>query len=111
MAFTKACDLGDIRIGSMKEFYLDGKDLLVAKASNGSVCAVQAMCPHQDIPLVEGRFDGKILTCRAHPWKFDVLTGKGISPQGCAIATYPVECRDDGIYVDPDAAEPFASNR
>lgn len=111
MAFTKACDISEMRIGSMKEFYLDGKELLVARAADGSVCAVQAMCPHQDVPLVEGRFDGKVLTCRAHLWKFDVKTGKGVSPPGCAIAIYPVECRDNGVYVDPAAAEPIMSKR
>ncbi len=67
--------------------------------------AMDNRCPHQGGPLGEGSIekgvDGKCwLRCPWHGWDFDPLTGK--PPGGhedSGQETYPVELRDDGIYV------------
>ena len=63
------------------------------------------MCPHQDIPLVEGKFDGKLLVCRAHQWMFDASTGQGVNPSNCQLAEYPLKIDGDDVMVDTDGVE------
>ncbi|MBY0611115.1 MAG: Rieske 2Fe-2S domain-containing protein [Beijerinckiaceae bacterium] len=71
----------------------------------GVYAAMDNRCPHQGGPLGEGSIEigieGKCwLRCPWHGWDFDPLTG--VSPGGhddTGQKTYPVEAREDGIYV------------
>ncbi|MBU3600625.1 Rieske 2Fe-2S domain-containing protein [Polynucleobacter sp. 30F-ANTBAC] len=107
MAFKKVCTLDDIWEGEMDSFDVDGKEVLLICKSGGELSAFQGVCPHQDIPLVEGKFDGKIITCRAHLWTFDVCSGKGINPSDCALAEYPVKVDGEDVYVNVEGIEPL----
>lgn len=109
MAFTKVCDLDDLWEGEMEMFMVDDHEVLVIHADGGGVIAVQGICPHQEIPLVEGALQGKSLTCRAHLWQFDIESGEGINPTGCKLARYPVKVDGDAVYVDVEGVEPFYS--
>jgi hypothetical protein len=59
MAFTRLCSLDDVWEGEMESFEVDGHEVLVTVLEGGDVRAYQGVCPHQDIPLAEGTFDGK----------------------------------------------------
>ena len=66
--------------------------------------ALDNACPHQGGPLGEGSIecseDGECwLRCPWHGWDYHPLTGK--SPGGFedGVETYPVDQREDGIYV------------
>jgi nitrite reductase/ring-hydroxylating ferredoxin subunit len=60
--------------------------------------ALDNRCPHAGAKLSFGRCDEKgILTCPVHRYRYDIHTGKGL--QGDFVTTYPVEVKDDGIYV------------
>jgi len=61
----------------------------------------------QDIALAEGKFDGKVLMCRAHQWTFDARTGAGINPGDCRLAQYPVKVDGDDILVAVEGVTPL----
>ena len=79
---------------------------------NGDYAAMDNHCPHQGGPLGEGSIevgkDGQCwLRCPWHGWDFDPLTGRppgGHEDSGQTM--YPVEVRDDGIYVGLEADQP-----
>ena len=69
----------------------------------GSYGAIENECPHQGGPLGEGSLDEDgCLNCPWHGWKFDALTGKG--PTGIDVNAFPVEIRDDGVFVEVEEA-------
>lgn len=105
MAFEKVCDLDDLWEGEMEAFDVKGKEILLVHADGGNVRAFPARCPHQDHPLVEGEFENGVLTCSAHLWQFDVLTGKGVNPTDCELVCLPVKIENETVFVDVDAAE------
>lgn len=107
MAFTKVCALDDVWEGEMECFEVNGQEVLLVGLEGGEVRAFQAVCPHQDIPLIEGKFDGKNLICRAHQWVFDAGTGVGVNPGDCRLATYPIKIEGDAVYVDTDNVTPL----
>lgn len=107
MSFTKVCTMDDLWEGEMESFSVNGHEILLVCADGGQVKAFQGICPHQDIPLVEGSFDGQKVICRAHLWQFDAGTGKGINPEDCALAEYPVKVDGDDILVDTVGVEPL----
>jgi toluene monooxygenase system ferredoxin subunit len=65
----------------MKEFSVAGVNVLIVHTGDGYV-AVQALCPHETIPLEQGIHDGAVLTCLEHMWQFDLKTG---APLGDAL--------------------------
>lgn len=106
MAFERVCSVDEIWEGDMVGFEVGDVDVLLLWPVGGELRAVQGVCPHQEIALAEGTFDGKVLTCRAHLWQFDARTGKGINPTDCELAAYPVKVENDEVWVDVSAVHP-----
>jgi 3-phenylpropionate/trans-cinnamate dioxygenase ferredoxin subunit len=67
---------------------------------DGTVYAVMDRCSHEDLPLSDGEVEGSNVACQYHGARFDLATGaaRGL-PAVKPIKTFPVELRDDGIYV------------
>ncbi len=65
----------------------------------GQYAALDNRCPHQGGPLGEGSIENGWLRCPWHGWDYDPLTGKPPGGYSDGVATYPVEVREDGIYV------------
>lgn len=79
---------------------------------DGEYTAMENRCPHQGGPLGEGSIeigdDGQCwLRCPWHGWDFDPKTGRppgGHEDSGQTL--YPVDIREDGIYVGIEAEPP-----
>jgi toluene monooxygenase system ferredoxin subunit len=73
---------------------------------DGEVSAFEDRCPHQGIPLSEGRYDEGRLSCRLHEWTFDVTTGQCVAwdtigePRGFCLRRFEVTVDQGWIYVD-----------
>jgi len=107
MSFTRVCSLDDLWKGEMQGFEVEGTPIVLVYPLEGDVTAIQGYCPHQQINLADGDFDGeKVLTCAAHLWQFDVTTGKGVNPAGCELSLYPVKIENDEIHIDVAGIEP-----
>lgn len=77
----------------------------------GQYGAVDNACPHQGGPLGEGSIEEGVddqcwLRCPWHGWDFNPLTGKSPGGHGDGLKTFPVEERDDGIYVAVEVDPP-----
>ncbi|MBW1832328.1 MAG: Rieske (2Fe-2S) protein, partial [Deltaproteobacteria bacterium] len=65
----------------------------------GQFAALDNKCPHQGGPLGEGSIEGGLLRCPWHGWDFDPLTGKPPGGFDDGVETFPLEVREDGVYV------------
>ncbi len=65
----------------------------------GEIAALDNRCPHQGGPLGEGSIENGWLRCPWHGWDFHPLTGKPPGGFDDGVETFPVECREDGVYV------------
>ena len=65
----------------------------------GSFGALDNECPHQGGPLGEGSIENGWLRCPWHGWDFHPLTGAVPGGFEDAVETFPVEVREDGVYV------------
>jgi toluene monooxygenase system ferredoxin subunit len=111
MPFERICSLDDVWEGDMDSFETaDGSEVLIVCLDGGEIKAFQGICPHQQQALVEGTFENGTLTCKAHLWQFDCKTGKGVNPDDCRIAEYPVKVIDEEVHVDVFGVEPFKSH-
>jgi nitrite reductase/ring-hydroxylating ferredoxin subunit len=87
----------------MRSITVGGTKLVVVNVE-GHFCAFQDRCPHQGLELSTGRLEGKVLTCAAHEWKYDVTTGAGVNPRGAHLRTCPVKVEGGNLTVDIDAS-------
>jgi len=96
------CRTSDVPANGLKECEGEGGFKVVIANSGNEYFACQAQCPHEEIPLCEGIFDGSVLTCHQHLWQWDIRTG---APQGIAekpLERYAVTIEGDHIVVgDP----------
>ncbi|RKT55078.1 Rieske (2Fe-2S) protein [Saccharothrix australiensis] len=97
--WVSALRLDELWEGEMVGLELAGHEVLLLNL-DGRVCAYRNRCPHQGTPLDEGDLDGDTLTCGGHLWEFDVRSGQGINPAGCALRPYPVRVADDVVWVE-----------
>ena len=83
----------------MQAFEVEGTQVLLVRTEAGELSAIQYFCPHQQVALIEGSLEGEVLTCSAHLWEVNVLTGKGVNPEHAEIARYPIKVEDEQVYV------------
>ncbi|MBZ0099451.1 MAG: Rieske 2Fe-2S domain-containing protein [Taibaiella sp.] len=62
--------------------------------------AFAATCPHAGGRLCDGWVDmeGRIV-CPVHKYRFDPSNGRNTSGEGYKLKTYPVDVREENIYV------------
>jgi len=82
-----------------------GKKQVAISHFEGKICALDNHCPHQGGPLGEGSIENGILRCPWHGWDYHPCTGKAPGFDD-GVETYPVEEREDGIYVGIDEEKP-----
>jgi toluene monooxygenase system ferredoxin subunit len=85
----------------MKAFEAEvGLKVLVANSAD-AYYAYQAMCPHMEVALEEGFYDGAVITCHQHLWQWDVRTGAPLGLAEAALQRYEVTEEDGALYVVP----------
>jgi toluene monooxygenase system ferredoxin subunit len=97
------CRVSDVPENGLKECEADGGLRLVVANAGGEYFGFQAVCPHQDVPLCEGLFDGSTLTCHMHLWQWDVRTGSPLGIAEAPLQRYPLAMEGDALYLGSDA--------
>ncbi|MAY74243.1 MAG: pyruvate oxidase [Phycisphaerae bacterium] len=115
LTWHKVANYDDLPDGRVKTVVINRGDSVLQVClthHQGQFGALQNACPHQGGPLGEGSIecaDGSkhcYLRCPWHGWDFHPLTGKPPGGYDDGLTTYPVEERDDGIYVGVEAEKP-----
>jgi 3-phenylpropionate/trans-cinnamate dioxygenase ferredoxin component len=85
------CKESEILEGESKKFEAAGRDILVCKV-NGSITAIESICPHVHTDLSKGRLNSRARTikCPNHGAVFDLRTGEPLcGPYGVDGAILP----------------------
>jgi nitrite reductase/ring-hydroxylating ferredoxin subunit len=99
MAWYKIPDFKFTAEPFIKKVKVNGKGIvLVGYESN--IYALSSTCPHAGGELSGGWCKEGKLICPLHRYTYDIHTGKGDSGQNDYVDTYPLEVREDGVYVE-----------
>ena len=99
--FVEVARLEQVAPGKSKFVHVGDKGVALFNVE-GKIYAIDDTCLHQGSSLAQGKLNGKILTCRAHGWKYDVETGRLTLNPEKGVASYPVEIVDGKIMLDVD---------
>jgi toluene monooxygenase system ferredoxin subunit len=103
MAKRMVCRVADVPENTLRECEAEGGLKLVVANAGGEFVGFQAMCPHQDVPLCEGLFDGQTLTCHMHLWQWDVRTGAPLGVAEAPLQRYALAREGDALYLGGDS--------
>lgn len=107
LIWHKVAELDDLPDGRVRAV-LAGHASLALTRCGGSYGALDNRCPHQGGPLGEGSIEKGWLRCPWHGYDYDPITGTPPPGFSDAPASYPVELRDDGVYVGLEPEAPHA---
>src|SRR5690349_11814644 len=88
---------------NIAEVEADGKRICIGRY-NDQLFAFAHKCPHASGFLSEGYIDplGNVV-CPIHRYKFCMKNGRNVSGEGYYLKNWPLEQREDGIYVGLEA--------
>jgi len=99
MVWKKIAEKDAIASGKGKAFKIDGKQIAIFNQSGYH--AIDDLCVHQDGSIAPGKLAGDIVECPLHFWHYNIKTGQLMDYlKDVKLKTYPVQAKEDGIYVD-----------
>lgn len=96
--FVRIADVSEIEPGHAEGFSVGRFEIAVFNV-DGTLFALENICPHQGGPIADGWFEGTTITCPWHAWCFDVRTGKMTLGDYAHVPRFAIEQRDGGIWV------------
>lgn len=96
--WIKVARVGEIPDGTGLEV-MAGNAVVALFRVNGTICAMDGICPHAGGPLAQGLLENETLTCPWHGWQFNVPTGRHCLTATLTHKTFPVEVREDEVWV------------
>jgi nitrite reductase/ring-hydroxylating ferredoxin subunit len=73
--FIVVCSEHSLPLGESRMFIVDGQMVGVFNV-DGEFLAVSNECPHAGASLAHGTFEGDVVSCRIHHWRFCLRTGR-----------------------------------
>lgn len=99
MGKRMVCRVAEVPENTLRECEAEGGLKLVVANAGGEFVGFQAICPHQEVPLCEGMFDGSTLTCHMHLWQWDVRTGAPLGIAEAPLERYPLVREGDALFL------------
>lgn len=99
MTRKKICQTDQVPTNTVKGFDLNESKRILIINANDTFYASQGMCPHQEVCLEEGLFDGEVLTCHQHLWQWKIATGEPIGLAEMPLEVYTVEVEENTVYI------------
>lgn len=101
LVWHRVADSDGLDEGGVQTITVEGKTLALVRFE-GEYRALDNTCPHMGGPLGQGTIEYGLLVCPWHGREYDPRTGQceGYEEH---VNTYPVEAREDGVYVGLDA--------
>lgn len=99
MNWTPLCPVSEVPEDDVLSVTLDSQPLAVCIV-RGKIHVIADRCTHADVPLSQGFFDGCEIECPVHGSRFDVTTGKCLSPPARHdVAVFATEVRGGHLYI------------
>jgi naphthalene 1,2-dioxygenase ferredoxin component len=98
MQFVDVCALEEVTSGRGLAVRAGGRDIALFNV-DGTVHALENSCLHNGASLAGGKVCGRVVTCPAHGWRYDVTTGAVVVAPSRAVAKFPVRIADGRVLV------------
>jgi nitrite reductase/ring-hydroxylating ferredoxin subunit len=99
--FVPVASPAEVPASGVKAVTVNGVEILLCRAGDGALYAVENLCTHEYSPLGAGRMVGNEIECPRHGARFDVRTGVATRlPAAAPVRTFPVKVEGGRVLVD-----------
>ncbi len=98
MSFIPAAHVSDFATATRKTLSIMGKRLLLMKAEDGSFRCIEIQCKHQGADLSQGKWEGTVVTCPRHGWRYDIASGECLNTNPANSASTKCAWRATGSW-------------
>lgn len=88
----------ELKRGKLLQKQILGEKIVFGRDAHDVPFALKDNCPHRGVPLSEGWYDGKTITCCYHGWQFD---SSGICQKIPALADEKMDVRKIKVFQYP----------
>jgi len=99
--FVPVATLDEVPLGAAKAVVVGEREIALFNV-DGTIYAIDNVCPHQGGPLADGWLDGTIVTCPWHAWCFELRTGKMILSDLASVDVFDVQLDGSTITVSSE---------
>ncbi len=109
MTAQPACLAADVPVAGAVRVELVAADgatveVAVVRDESGELHAISDVCSHGAVSLADGEVEGCTVECWLHGSRFDLRTGKPLSPPAIRpVPVYPLTVDGEQVLVDVDA--------
>ena len=75
-------------------------EIAIFKTRDGSIFAINNVCPHKKGKLSEGLVHDKQVTCPLHNWEIDLTTGEALGNDSGCTGVYETKIEDGIVYLN-----------
>ncbi len=75
-------------------------EIAVFKTRDGSIFAINNVCPHKQGKLSEGLIHESVVTCPMHNWDIDLKSGKALGNDSGCTNVYESKIESNIIYLN-----------
>jgi nitrite reductase (NADH) small subunit len=93
--------LEEIPLGEGRTYAVQGAQVAVFRLRDGTLRAVDAVCPHRGGPLADGLIDGQVVVCPLHGHTFDMCSGAEAGGD-LSVRSYSVSAVEGSIRLSLD---------
>jgi nitrite reductase/ring-hydroxylating ferredoxin subunit len=97
--FVEVARLDEEPLGRASSFTIGGRQVAVFNVE-GIIYPMDDSCLHKGASLSNGTLEGKIVTCRAHGWLYDVTSGSTVQVPGFGVTAHATKIVDGKILVE-----------
>jgi nitrite reductase [NAD(P)H] small subunit len=86
----------DLPLCEGRAYAVRGRQIAVFRLRDGSLRALDAVCPHRGGPLADGLIDDRVVVCPLHSHTYELATGCEVGNSGLSVSTYPIHTDSAG---------------
>ncbi|MBM3763529.1 MAG: Rieske (2Fe-2S) protein [Acidobacteria bacterium] len=98
MPLLEVARVEDLPPGTSTEVIV-GVDTYVVCNHEGTLHALDGICPHRNGPLGAGNYADGMLICPYHGWEFSCVTGEYDRNPDVKLKKFPVKVKEGLIYI------------
>lgn len=101
MGFVDVISLDELKKSKRKTINVNNQEITLFYL-DGTVYAINSVCPHKGGPLGEGDLDGEEVVCPWHAFMFNVKTGQCLNHPGMSVKNYKIKVEGDKVKLSVD---------